>query len=103
MPVRGLVPFDAVVAETPAGTGFLIDPRGDTPLVGAVRPPGQGGPPVTLAVGPEAGFAADEVDAAREAGWSVCTLGPQILRAETAAIVSVAVALTAVGHLGAEV
>jgi 16S rRNA (uracil1498-N3)-methyltransferase len=99
MPVRGLVPFAAIVAETPAGTGFLIDPRGDTPLVSALREPGDRAP-LTLAVGPEAGFAPDEVAAARAAGWRVCTLGPAVLRAETAAIAAAALALAAVGHLG---
>jgi 16S rRNA (uracil1498-N3)-methyltransferase len=101
MPVRGLVPFAAIVAETPAGTGFLIDPRGDAPLVGAMRPPGDGAAPVTVAVGPEAGFAPDEVAAARAAGWHICTLGVEVLRAETAAIASATLALAAVGHLGA--
>lgn len=102
MPVRGLVPFEVIVADTPAGTGFLIDPRGDAPLAGALRPPREGEPPVTVAVGPEAGFTLDEVDGARSAGWCVCTLGPHILRAETAAIAAATLAVVAVGHLGAE-
>jgi len=45
---------------------------------------------VTLLVGPEGGFAPDEVAAARAAGWLPVTLGPRILRAETAAITAVA-------------
>jgi 16S rRNA (uracil1498-N3)-methyltransferase len=45
---------------------------------------------VTLLVGPEGGFAPDEVAAARAAGWLAITLGPRILRAETAAITAVA-------------
>lgn len=102
MPVRGLVPFEAIVADTPAGTGFLIDPRGDAPLAGALRPPREGGPPVTVAVGPEAGFSPQEVEAARSAGWLICTLGPHILRAETAAIAAATLAVAAAGHPGAE-
>jgi 16S rRNA (uracil1498-N3)-methyltransferase len=41
----------------------------------------------TVAVGPEGGFTEDEVALAREAGWHVFSLGPRILRVETAALV----------------
>ena len=41
---------------------------------------------VRLAVGPEAGFTAKEVDQARAAGWRTVDLGPRILRIETAAL-----------------
>jgi 16S rRNA (uracil1498-N3)-methyltransferase len=39
-----------------------------------------------LAVGPEGGFAEDEIGTARKAGWRVVDLGPRTLRIETAAI-----------------
>jgi 16S rRNA (uracil1498-N3)-methyltransferase len=39
-----------------------------------------------VAVGPEGGFTAEEVEAGRAAGWQVVTLGPRILRIETAAL-----------------
>lgn len=41
---------------------------------------------ILAAIGPEGGFAPGEVDAAREAGWDIVSLGPRILRVETAAI-----------------
>jgi 16S rRNA (uracil1498-N3)-methyltransferase len=41
---------------------------------------------VVCAVGPEGGFTDDELDAASAAGWDVVSLGPRILRIETAAI-----------------
>jgi 16S rRNA (uracil1498-N3)-methyltransferase len=43
---------------------------------------------VVLAIGPEGGFAAGEVDAAVGAGVPLLTLGSRILRTETAAIVA---------------
>ncbi|MFH1537337.1 MAG: RsmE family RNA methyltransferase [bacterium] len=52
-------------------------------------------PEVILAVGPEGDFAPEEVEAASEAGFTPVTLGPRILRAETAAIVAAALALFA--------
>lgn len=44
------------------------------------------GLPVLAAVGPEGGFAPEEVEAFRAAGFSAVSLGPLILRAETAAL-----------------
>lgn len=41
---------------------------------------------VTALVGPEGGWADDEIEQARHAGWKIVTLGGRILRAETAAI-----------------
>ena len=41
---------------------------------------------VFVAIGPEGGFADDEVQAAFAAGWQIVTLGPRILRMETAAL-----------------
>ena len=46
------------------------------------RPPGM----VFLAIGPEGGFAEEEVELAVSAGWRAVDLGPRILRVETAAI-----------------
>ncbi len=49
-------------------------------------------PPVTvvLFIGPEGGFMAEEVKLAQRYGVQVVTLGPRILRAETAALASIA-------------
>lgn len=43
-----------------------------------------------IAIGPEGGFTEDEVTAAVRAGWQTVTLGPRILRVETAALAAVA-------------
>ena len=48
---------------------------------------------VALCIGPEGGFEAAEVDAARAAGFAPVTLGARILRAETACIVASALIL----------
>jgi len=48
-------------------------------------------PPALVAlVGPEGGWDDFEIEMAREAGWSIVTLGGRIMRAETAAIAIVA-------------
>jgi len=47
--------------------------------------------PATLAIGPEGGWAPDEFDLFRRSRWRAATLGPSILRAETATIAALAV------------
>lgn len=55
---------------------------------------------VSLFVGPEGGFTGDEVAMAQQHGVQPVTLGARILRAETAAIVTAALALYEAGDLG---
>ncbi len=47
---------------------------------------GTPGDDVALAIGPEGGFRDDEVERAKAAGWGVVSLGPRVLRIETAAL-----------------
>jgi 16S rRNA (uracil1498-N3)-methyltransferase len=54
---------------------------------------------VVLLVGPEGGFSSAEVAAAASAGFVSTSLGPRILRTETAAMVAVALAQAAAGGL----
>jgi 16S rRNA (uracil1498-N3)-methyltransferase len=49
---------------------------------------------VVLALGPEGGWTDDELNLFQEKGWTSASLGKTILRAETAAIASLAVALS---------
>lgn len=53
---------------------------------------------ILLLVGPEGGFSDNEVERARSAGGVVISLGPTRLRAETAAIVAMALATSIVTH-----
>jgi len=50
---------------------------------------------LTLAIGPEGGWTDDELQWFRDSGWTAASLGDTILRAETAAIVAIALALDA--------
>jgi 16S rRNA (uracil1498-N3)-methyltransferase len=54
---------------------------------------------VLIVIGPEGGFAAEEVQAARAAGATVISLGRRILRTETAALVVLAALFYARGEL----
>ena len=50
---------------------------------------------IVLAFGPEGGWTEDELKSFREAGWVAASLGNTILRAETAAIAAMAIAISA--------
>lgn len=65
--------------------------REDLPSQRILAHPGGGAIPaiggdVVMAVGPEGGFTEEEVDLARQGGWQIVSLGPRILRMETAAL-----------------
>ena len=72
---------------------------------GPYLPPGEGmgegrlatdAAAAALAVGPEGGFTPDEVSMATAAGWRPVSLGPRILRTETAAILLTAIVVRTV-------
>lgn len=54
--------------------------------------PGEEIPPLEIAIGPEGGWTAAETELFIASGWHSVTLGPRILRAETAAIAALAIA-----------
>ena len=56
-------------------------------ILADIQPPVQS---VALLMGPEGGWGAEEIAAAREAGFEVASLGPRILRAETATVAACA-------------
>ena len=54
---------------------------------------------IGIVIGPEGGMSAEEVDALLAAGARAVTLGPRILRTETAAVVSAALAMSLWGDM----
>jgi len=78
-----------VAAPQPgAGPRILLSPRAQTSLAAWA---GSSGPQaLTLMVGPEGGFTAEEEDAAVAAGALMLSIGPRVLRTETAALAALA-------------
>lgn len=70
--------------------------RSFTPLEGETSLTG----PVTIFIGPEGGFTPDEVKQAKERGAIPVSLGPRLLRTETAGLVTLALILYELGDLG---
>ena len=58
---------------------------------------GEARPPISVALGPEGGWTSEELQLFQESGWKAASLGNTILRAETAAIVAVAVVMAEKG------
>lgn len=59
-----------------------------------------GAPPaISLLIGPEGGITAEEAQSAQARGWRLITLGPRILRAETAALAGVALIMAHLGEM----
>ena len=80
-------------SRDPARTLYFADENGGQPAAEAFLP----GPALIL-TGPEGGFTAEEAEAVRAAANTVAiSLGPRILRAETAALAAVASWMAAVG------
>ena len=82
----------AINAVPPTGTRLVLDPAGP-PVFGV---PVQA--PITLALGPEGGLEDAEKAELREAGFVSVSLGPGILRFETAGAVGVALARALLHH-----
>ena len=67
------------------GAKFILHPEGSTTLQQQPHPRGK----VTLLIGPEGGFSADEVLMAHQVGFAPILLGPRVLRTETAALAGI--------------
>ena len=57
---------------------------------------------VALVIGPEGGLSSAEVEALESVGGRPCSLGPTILRTETAGLVALALTLSSLGGLGSD-
>jgi 16S rRNA (uracil1498-N3)-methyltransferase len=77
------------------GRRLLLAAGAATELAGAIA----GTDRIVLLAGPEGGFDAAEIDAARDAGFEPVRLGPRVLRTETAAIAALAVIQALSGDL----
>ena len=70
--------------------GILVE-RSSSPSLGTIPLSPDRQHPIVILVGPEGGWAPDEQRLAQEQGFLPLTLGPRILRAETAAIAAVSI------------
>lgn len=74
----------SLLAQTPANQRRVLAHPAGKPLNESAAGP------AVVAIGPEGGFTDEEAAAAESAGWEITSLGPRILRIETAAIAAAA-------------
>ncbi len=75
---------------------LLAETEGEVQLADMLR--GRGEPSsLALAIGPEGGWAPEELQVFQSAGWISAALGSTVLRAETAAIAALAIARAEIG------
>ena len=101
MEIEEPVVFRALI-DSPAEAGrlrLMFAERNGTSLAEVARNPPSASAKVFALIGPEGGWADEEIELARRAGWQIVTLGGRTLRAETAAIAIVALLQHCFGDL----
>jgi 16S rRNA (uracil1498-N3)-methyltransferase len=88
--------------EHPAGALKLIlsERASGERLIAVTLPQSRPGSRIVLAVGPEGGWAEEEMALATKSGFIPVTLGGRILRAETAAVAALSILQSRLGELG---
>lgn len=97
--VDGVISWEQALQEAVEEcVAVVLWERADAGLLGVLpsEPPER----LALAVGPEGGIPEQDALAAREQGALLASLGPNILRTETAAVAAASVALAKYGRLG---
>ena len=87
----------AILRDEPGRRGLLLDPQEPSLRLGAAA---RGAGRVLIAVGPEGGFSPQERARAEGGGMIAVSLGPLVLRTETAGLAALSVVLHVHGELG---
>ncbi|MGH1360497.1 MAG: 16S rRNA (uracil(1498)-N(3))-methyltransferase [Burkholderiaceae bacterium] len=99
-PVGSLTSALSTVTQS-ATPGFVLHPANSQPLTGLLGKFGNNLPARQLSlcvlVGPESGLTAAELQEAQGAGLATASLGPRVLRTETAGLVAAAIIQAALG------
>jgi 16S rRNA (uracil1498-N3)-methyltransferase len=100
---RGILPPLGQITQRigKVGSELAIIPEvgNGRPLAEVLREAGPDVRSVSLFIGPEGGFEEVEIERAIAAGVIPVSLGPRILRAETAAVASLAIVMSALGEM----
>ena len=91
---------ECLASGSASALSLILTERRDGQSLNAMTLPAGGNESVALMIGPEGGWSKEEVAQAEQSGHTLITLGPHILRAETAAIVAVGILQSRTGVLG---
>jgi 16S rRNA (uracil1498-N3)-methyltransferase len=85
--IREVVVLERWLAARPAtAPGLVLSPDADVTIADAPRPRDS----LDVLVGPEGGFATDEIAHAKRSGMTAVRLGPRVMRTETASLAALA-------------
>jgi 16S rRNA (uracil1498-N3)-methyltransferase len=93
--IDAAIPLRKALATAASHRYLLDEAPGAVPILNALPSRRTAEDTVALLIGPEGGWAAFERGLALEAGWSPVSLGPQILRAETASVAAATIVFNA--------
>ncbi len=104
---RGIIPevrwldgyVEALDAANTTGTAFFMYETGEREALRAALSGTEKLETAAIITGPEGGFEAYEADMARRLGMHICSMGPRILRCETAPIVALTALMYESGNL----
>ena len=94
--VHGLQTLAQWLAQSNSGVSLVMHPSAEKPLLGSV----DASKPIALLIGPEGGFADEELTRAIAHGVLAVKFGPRILRTETAGLAAIAALAARFGDLG---
>ena len=89
--IEELVPFDDVLTAKAACRFVCEEEAGAPALLASIPATRSPDDTVAVLIGPEGGWTETERSALGDSGWTAVSLGPQVLRAETAAIAVLAI------------
>ncbi len=89
--------FDQALATSTIDCKLLLDISGDS--LASVLQQQSRRTPLTILLGPEGGLNPAEIELAKTTGFAAVTLGPRVLRTETAAISALAIAQSLIGDM----
>ncbi len=87
--------LDAALADAAGARKLMLDFAGE-PLASSLEPPG---PSVSILLGPEGGLTDAEIGLAQKTGFQAISLGPRVLRMETAATAALAIVQSSPGKI----
>ncbi|MFW6236835.1 MAG: RsmE family RNA methyltransferase, partial [Desulfosudaceae bacterium] len=94
--------LDEALAEIrPQDANLIFTARGGRPLAAAAAAMPEAAA-ATILLGPEGGFTAEEIERAESRGFVTVSLGPRILKADTACLAACTLVQSVFGDMGTE-
>jgi 16S rRNA (uracil1498-N3)-methyltransferase len=92
--------FIAWLRSSPGELKLILSERSDEGSLATIALPEHAESRIFLVIGPEGGWSVTEQEAAHACGFTSVSLGPRILRSETAAVAALTIIQSRIGELG---